>query len=160
MTNDLVANHGGDFGRAKGSWLTVIGLNPSTADETQNDPTITRCIDYAMRWGFDSLCMMNIFGFRSTDPKGLRKYLNPIGDSNDLNLMEVLKKCDVGGGLVLAAWGNHGALKERGYQVARLAVFLDVPLHCLGVTKLGHPKHPLYLSKELLPVTFIMKEKL
>lgn len=155
MTHDLVADHGEGYGRAKGSFLAVIGLNPSTADEKQNDPTITRCIDYAMRWGFDSLCMLNAFAYRSTDPRALKQVHNPIGDSNDLHLTAVMIRCHQEGGIILAARGNHGRIKNRGKAIRDMVrLQVDVPLYCLGETQYGEPRHPLYLRADLLPKAY------
>lgn len=155
MANDLVADHGGSYGRAKGSFLMVIGLNPSTADENKNDPTVTRCIDFAMRWGFDSLCMMNAFAYRATDPKAMQRTFNPIGDKNDIHLTAVMIDCHRSGGIILGAWGNHGRHMNRGRAIRQMArAFACVPLHSLGTTKYGEPRHPLYLSAELLPQAY------
>ena len=63
--------------------VLFIGLNPSTATETKNDPTIRRCMGYAKDWGYGSYIMGNIFAFRSTDPKNLRKTHDPIGSETD-----------------------------------------------------------------------------
>jgi len=120
--------------------VMFIGLNPSTADETNDDPTITRCIGYAHDWGYGGLYMCNIFAFRTTFPSVLHREIDPIGDGNNHWLDSYAKAS----GLVVAAWGNHGELRCRGKEVAKL-----IPnLYCLGINKTGQPKHPLYLPKD------------
>lgn len=59
-----------------------IGLNPSTADETRDDPTIRRCIGFAKLWGYGALCMTNLFAFRATKPRDMRQAADPIGPEN------------------------------------------------------------------------------
>ena len=125
-----------------------IGLNPSTADEQQEDPTIRRCIGFAQYWGYNTVTMMNIFAYRSTNPKKLYSPLiDPIGSENDAYLITFCQRADI----VIAAWGNHGELHGRGTAVKRLFKDYGIPLHHLGFTKLGHPRHPLYLKADLKP---------
>lgn len=122
----------------------IIGLNPSTADETENDPTIRRCIGFAKAWGYDALCMTNIFAFRETDRDVMTQQSEPIGPDNDQVLIDLSAKASI----VVAAWGTYGAHMGRGEQVRHL-----LPnLHCLRLTKYGHPEHPLYLPGSLKPV--------
>lgn len=141
---------------AQKPYLNVVGLNPSTADETRNDPTITRCMDRARRMGFGGYRMTNLFALRSTDPKGLRGdhgLDGPVGgDDND----EEIVRSALGAGMVVAAWGVHGALDGRGEEVVRMLGRAGVRLHCLGTTKDGHPKHPLYLRADVQPEPFWM----
>ena len=121
-----------------------VGLNPSTADEVRNDPTVTRCIGYAQRWGAGGLIMTNIFAFRSTDPNGLLAIEDPVGPLNNRWLKRLQKEAMI----VIAAWGVWGSLKGRGADVLEL---LTDP-HCLGLTKDGAPRHPLYLRADAKPV--------
>jgi len=128
------------------NYAMFVGLNPSTADETNDDPTIRRCIKFAKDWGYSGLCMANIFAYRATDPKDMIAVDEPIGVENDKYLIEYAAKA----GVVIAAWGNHGTYKNRHLQVKRI-----IPvLHCLKVTKSGMPSHPLYLPQTLKPVPF------
>lgn len=127
-----------------GRYVMFIGLNPSTADEVEDDPTIRRCIGYAKAWGYSALCMVNLFAYRATDPAVMTKADNPIGPDNDKYLSTLAQ----GASVVVAAWGNDGAYRGRDAQVRAM-----IPnLHCLSVTKSGQPGHPLYLKKNLLPV--------
>lgn len=114
-----------------------IGLNPSTADEFENDPTVRRCIGFAQREGCDALVMTNIFAFRATDPDDMKAVAEPIGEENN----EWLVRCSSLSTIVVAAWGVHGEYRGRAQEVAAL-----IPnLVCLGTTSAGHPRHPLYV---------------
>jgi len=119
-------------------YVMFIGLNPSTADESKDDPTIRRCMGFAKAWGFGGLCMTNLFAYRATDPNKMKAWPDPIGLHNDAWLIRVATDA----GLVVAAWGNHGNHLSRAADVRRL---ID-GMCCLGTTKQGEPKHPLYLS--------------
>ena len=127
--------------------LMVIGLNPSTADEVKNDPTVTRCINYARAWGFRGLIMMNAFAFRTTFPRVLKNAPDPVGPDNDFWLRRMAYQAQ----LILAAWGNHGLWLDRQDRVLSL---MDREVHCLGVTKTGAPRHPLYLKADARPQLF------
>lgn len=129
-----------------GPTLNVIGLNPSTADEQADDPTIRRCIRFAQDWGYGSLLMTNLFAYRSTDPKGLLSVADPIGPENDAHLT----RAAYGG--VLAAWGAHPLAHERGRHVLSMLNWREV--ECLGTTKNGSPKHPLYIAANTVPVVY------
>ena len=124
-------------------------LNPSTADASVLDPTLTRCYGYARGWGYSAMDVTNVFSLRSTDPKGLRDVDDPIGPDNDAHIVELARSAD----LVVVGWGTHARLNARHDQVIEL--LSDVcELTCLGVTKDGYPKHPLYLRKDLRPIGF------
>lgn len=137
-----------------GSFLLVIGLNPSTADETQNDPTIRRCIGFGQSWGFRKLCMMNAFAFRATEPWEMKAQADPVGPDNNHWLNYYLQACHECAGLALAAWGVHGDWNGRDLEVNAIAGILGVQLHCLGLTRRGMPRHPLYLNKTLQPIPY------
>ena len=130
--------------RSKGVAM-FIGLNPSTADEIKNDPTVTRCINYAKQWGYGGMIMSNIFAYRATDPKVMKTAKDPIGPDTDQWLFKSAEISD----LIVAAWGNHGGFMDRGKNVFQL--FKGIDLHCLAMNKTGHPKHPLYCSSALKP---------
>lgn len=124
--------------------VLFIGLNPSTATAETNDPTVRRAIGFARAWRFDRLLLGNVFAFRSTDPRGLRTVADPIGPDNDRHLLELANRAE----RIVCAWGVHATLNDRERKVVELlrdAGFEHRLCH-LGVTKDGHPKHPLYLS--------------
>ena len=126
-----------------------VGLNPSTADETEDDPTIRRCIGFAKAWGFGGLVMLNIFALRSTDPKGLRAVSDPVGPLND----EALNRVSGVVGRTVCCWGTHGKLRDRGSLVRwHLKHAAKRSLFHLGLSKGGFPKHPLYLKANTEPV--------
>lgn len=125
------------------SYAMFIGLNPSTADETQDDQTIRRCIGFAKRWGYGALCMTNLFAFRATDPRVMKGHPKPVGDENDRWLVA----CARDAGIIVAAWGVNGEHMGRNIEVVKL---ID-DLQCLVVTKEGHPKHPLYVPANVEP---------
>src|SRR5689334_17759017 len=118
--------------------IVFVMLNPSTADAERNDPTIRRCLGYAMRWGFGSLEAVNLFSYRSTKPQNLKTAADPIGPYNDDRLLEAVQRADQ----VLLAWGNWGSLLNRGEAVLSI-LSGKAPLYCLGQTRSGHPLHPL-----------------
>ena len=125
------------FGKKLILW---IGLNPSTADEQKLDPTLTRIRSFSEREGFDGFLMTNIFGFRATDPKEMIRTPDPIGPENDQALLAAAERCDK----VVAAWGAHGVHQDRAIAVAKLLA--SHKLWCLGTTKAGFPRHPLYVK--------------
>lgn len=120
-------------------YAMFIGLNPSTADEMNDDPTIRRCINFAADWGYGGLCMTNLFALRATDPKEMMKHPEPIGPENDKWLLELSQLAEV----VIAAWGAKGMYQNRDETMYKMSK----NMRCLGLTKSGHPRHPLYLSK-------------
>ncbi len=124
-------------------YAMFMGLNPSTADETQDDATIRKCIGFAKRWGFAGLMMTNLFAFRATDPRQMKGNPKPIGDDNDRWLVA----CARDAGIIVAAWGVNGEHMGRDEEVLKL---LD-GMECLRTTKAGHPEHPLYVPYEVTP---------
>ncbi len=130
-------------------FVVFIGLNPSTADENFDDPTIRRCMRYAGDWQFGGLVMLNLFAYRSTDPIRLRKVEDPIGPQNDIYIRFNTKLA----GLTIVAWGTRGDYLGRDSSVLN---FLRSP-YCLALSKNGAPRHPLYLRGDLEPVEFIAK---
>lgn len=125
------------------AWIMIIGLNPSTADERLNDPTVKRCIGFAARWGFGGMFMCNVFTLVSTDPKGLNKE-PPLVPSANLAMRVIRGKCKE----AVAAWGNL-ITQVRGWEERIDRIERDLaPLTCMGRTQLGHPRHPLYLPRE------------
>ncbi|QLB13932.1 hypothetical protein A6A11_07615 [Bisgaardia hudsonensis] len=131
--------------------VMFIGLNPSTADETIDDNTITRCINFAKQAGFGGVYMVNLFAYRSTDKSVLYQMNDPIGHDNDKYINSVLDKVDK----VVACWGNDGQYLDRSQHIYNL-----IPdLYCLKVNKNGEPAHPLYLSSTLNFRKYTRREK-
>jgi hypothetical protein len=124
-----------------GQKLLFIMLNPSTATEEKNDPTIERCERRAVALGYGAFRACNLFAFRATDPRDLKKAKAPIGPDNLSQLLEAARWADD----ILCAWGTHGAHMGMGNAVATLLRSEGFTLHHLGLSKEGHPKHPLYL---------------
>lgn len=126
--------------------MAFVMLNPSTADAFQPDPTITRCAGFARREGCGGIEIANLFALRATDPRELAGHADPAGPDNDRML------ADLGAlsGVVVAAWGAHPAAISRGAAVARALTAAQpvVQVRCLGVTKDGHPRHPLYVRAD------------
>ena len=127
-----------------------IGLNPSTADETEDDPTIRRCIGFAKSWNLGGLIMLNAFGYRATLPKDMKAAADPVGVGNDKAIELTAQMAIDAGGIVVAAWGTH-CEEERASTICGL---INRKIHCLGRTMSGRPKHPLYLRSETRPEVF------
>lgn len=127
-----------------------IGLNPSTADEIQDDPTIRRCKGFAKSWDFGGLIMVNAFGYRATDPKEMKRAEDPIGKENDRIVREICNAVIEKGGMIVAAWGSHCSEKRE----SEFCKLIHQPIYCLGKTKKGQPKHPLYLKSDTKPEIF------
>jgi hypothetical protein len=130
-----------------GPKLGFVLLNPSTATEVQNDPTVERCERRARALGFGAFRVVNIFAFRATDPQDMRAAADPIGAGNDAALLEALGWADQ----VVCGWGGHGAHLGRGAAVEALLRQAARPLFHLGLTKGGQPKHPLYIGYAVQP---------
>jgi len=130
-------------------WLM---LNPSTADAHVLDPTIRRCVGFSQLWGYGGLEVANLFALRSTDPSLLYgAERDPVGPRNDAAIIAAARRCE----LIVVAWGVHGALHRRGDRVlALLAEVEGCVVRCLGTTKHGHPKHPLYVAAATAPRPF------
>lgn len=120
-------------------------LNPSTADERKLDPTCSRARDYAERWGYGTLIVTNVFGWRATDPDDMKASADPVGPGNDAAIVMAAKESAI----VVCAWGNHGAFLERSTRVR--ALLKKTRLHVLRLNANGEPAHPLYLPGSLRP---------
>ena len=130
-----------------GARVNFLMLNPSTATEVQNDPTVERCERRARALGFGAFRVTNIFALRATDPRDMRAAADPIGAGNDAAILEAADWATQ----VVCAWGTHGAHMGRGIAVEALLRPTGVPLLHLGLSKAGHPKHPLYISYTTQP---------
>lgn len=130
-----------------GKRALFVMLNPSTATEVQNDPTVERCERRARTLGFGAFRVCNVFAWRDTDPKAMRAAPDPVGPENDAAIVEGCAWADT----IICAWGSHGEHLDRGRAVHRLMRATGRPLFHLGLTKAGHPKHPLYLAYTTQP---------
>lgn len=128
---------------ADGPVCVFLMLNPSTADAAVDDPTIRACIEFATRWGYGSILVLNLFALRATDPAELRAAADPVGPDNDtwLRLLNHTSAFP----LVVAAWGRHGTLFGRQQVVRRV---IERPLKALVINQDGTPKHPLYIRRD------------
>jgi hypothetical protein len=135
---------------AGGKRVLFVMLNPSKATEVQNDPTVERCERRARALGFGAFQVTNIFAWRDTDPFQMRKAKDPIGPDNDAAILAGVAWADQ----VIAAWGTHGAHLDRGPQMATMLQGAGKPLYTLGLSKHGHPKHPLYISYNQQPIVW------
>ena len=123
-------------------WCLFIMLNPSTADGTKDDPTIRRCVSFAERWGHGGLVVCNLFALRATDPRELYKADDPVGPENDWRTLGQAASVR----RIVCAWGVHGRLRGRDEHVLGLIRQAGLRPQHLGLTKDGHPRHPLYVA--------------
>ncbi len=137
-----------------GQRVAFIMLNPSTATEIQNDPTVERCERRARALGFGAFQVTNIFAWRDTDPKSMRASADPVGSENDRAILAALDWADQ----VICAWGTHGAHLDRGRAVEALLRQAGKGLFSLGLTQAGHPKHPLYIGYHQKPIPWQASE--
>jgi hypothetical protein len=128
-----------------------VMLNPSTADADVNDPTIRRCISFARSWGYDGIIVVNLFALRATNPRQLKVHPDPIGE-NDRYIESAVTEMD----MVICAWGAHPFAAKRAPKVIDiLRKYRACPeVCCLGTTRDGLPRHPLYVRSSIHPIPF------
>jgi len=131
-----------------GPFMTFIMLNPSTADSFADDPTIRRCRAFAKRESMSGLLVVNLYAFRATNPADLPvDFDDRVGPFNGASLVGAISGVAARGGHMVAAWGSSvGNDLRMVHRVSEWATDQNVPLHCLGTTKDGHPRHPLYVK--------------
>jgi hypothetical protein len=130
--------------------VAFVMLNPSSADADVDDRTIRKCQKFARAWGYNGISVLNLFALRATQPDELYHHPDPVGPAND-DVIEAIVT-GAGTGLVVVAWGQHGAHRSRGLIVLDRLRALGVPPMRLGpLTKGGHPGHPLYLKDTTTP---------
>lgn len=142
----IVDGAGAQLGEPKA--CVFIMLNPSTADGSEDDPTIRRCVGFARAWGYDRLEVVNLFAYRATDPAtllALTHEYDPVGVRNQHHFDQVLFY-GYPIGVIVCAWGAHGA--HLGQDETALGWLREHERFALGLTKGGHPRHPLYVSAE------------
>ena len=130
-------------------FVLFIGLNPSTANEKNDDPTIRRCMSFSKDWGYGGIRMVNLFSIRATDPKVMLNYDQPTDDNNDFYLLNSAA-CS---GVIVCAWGNYGSHLGRDQKVKELLT--GYRLMCFDITKKGQPKHPLYIKSDKKLIQYI-----
>jgi hypothetical protein len=129
-----------------GPRVTFVMLNPSTADETKDDPTIRKCIGFAKKWDYGSIEVVNMYAWRATSPKDLDGVEHPVGKENDSYIRTAIQRSSC----VVAAWGADGTGPIR----LREMLSLIGNAFCLGRTKNGSPRHPLYLGYDVKPLVY------
>lgn len=127
--------------------INFVMTNPSVADETNDDPTIRRCLGFADSWGYNVIVVTNLFAWRNIHPSWLRMVSEPVGPRNNSYLLTCAKLSD----LVICAWGNYGGYRDRDQEVIRFFQDNKLTLYCLGLTNSGRPRYPLRLKKNLTP---------
>lgn len=129
-----------------GPRILWVMLNPSTATAEVLDPTIRRCLGFSRSWGFGSLEVVNLFALRATDPDALWEHPAPVGGDDGLDNMRAIREAARRADKIVAAWGSHEAVTPmRGRNLHQI---LDTTLWCLGTTKSGAPRHPLYVRAD------------
>lgn len=122
--------------------ISFVLLNPSTANATQLDPTLRRCADYAKRWGYDRMNVVNIYAFKATDPNVMLAQDDPVGPENVAAISRYVGESD----LCIAAWGSN--VIETGRFEWLRGLVDPIPVHILGFTASGEPRHPLYMRRD------------
>jgi len=131
--------------------VMFIGLNPSTADATKDDPTIRRCISFATAWSCGSIIMVNCYAFRATNPSEMKRAAFPVGPLNDSTVQRMAAETAHRNGKIVAAWGA-GCSQDREIVLRKLLTGREV--WCLGKNKNGSPKHPLYVPSNVELMAF------
>lgn len=137
---------------------TFVMLNPSTATEEQDDPTIRRCIGFARHFGCGRLIVANIFAWRATKPEDMKAAADPIGPENDAHLERIARETAESGGKLICAWGAHGKFKDRDRAVMAMLATLPIEPMSLGETAAYFPRHPLYLRGDCKPLPYRGRE--
>lgn len=128
----------------EGDRCVWVMLNPSTADDEVDDPTIRRCMGFARSWGFDGMEVVNLFALRATNPRTLQSHPDPRGSDNDAFVHDAM----IDRRLTVVAWGSHPLAAIEGIRWAEIARRSGAELRCLGTTKHGAPRHPLYVKAD------------
>ncbi len=139
--------------------LPAIGflmLNPSTADEVANDPTIERCQRRAIAMGYGSMIIVNLFPFRLTDSTLLHTVGDLLGDSKEADdcIVRAVQASD----MTVCGWGKHALAAPRARHVLSLlkTAGLQHKVKCLQLNKDGSPQHPLYIAYAQPPQPFVI----
>lgn len=130
----------------EGRLLPFVMLNPSTADANIDDPTIRRCMGFAKRENAGGIVVVNLYGLRATDPAELHRVKDPFGPNNRAEIHAMGKYAFLCGMPIVCAWGTNGWFKSANRDTIHLLKSTGASLVCLGTTKSGEPKHPLYIK--------------
>lgn len=130
--------------RPNGKTVAFVMLNPSRADAALDDPTLRACMQFAQRWNYASLCVVNLFAYRTPHPTALKTAKNPIGQKNDAYVAKAAARADK----VVLAWGNWGGLYERDRTILSLLSPYQHKLTYLQLNRSGQPRHPLYVKRD------------
>ncbi|UOQ92303.1 DUF1643 domain-containing protein [Halobacillus shinanisalinarum] len=130
--------------------ITFVMLNPSAANSDICDTTLNRCVNYTRSWGYGGMYIVNLYALVSTNPKRLLTHRDPIGVENDHYILDAAEKSET----TVLAWGEkYASIRNRKAEVLEMLKGYD--LHCIKKTKNGkHPRHPLFLKKDLNPIPF------
>lgn len=150
---DLVRHFNGQTGPL----ACFVMLNPSTADAAADDPTVRPGAGFARRWGCAGLVVVNLFALRATRPADLRSARDPVGAENRCYVKAAVRRAE--GGYVVCAWGDHGAWRGQDATVLEWLREWGVEPRCLGLTRSGRPRHPLYVPYEAELVGFAADER-
>ncbi len=126
-------------------------LNPSTADEDHLDPTLKRCLQFAKDWGFGRMDIVNLFAWRSTDPKAMKRTEHPESELDGFKNNNAIADAQAECNQLICAWGVDGAFCSRG-SIVKSFLKARRPIYHLGLTKEGFPRHPLYTLGDLKPI--------
>lgn len=135
--------------------VCFIMLNPSTADAKKDDPTIRRCISFTRTWGYSNLEVVNLFAWRTPYPGDFRHVVDPVGPDNGGYLLDALARATI----VIAAWGGLELARARAQEIVQIAEQIRKPLNCLGITKSGGPRHPLYVRRDAVLKAYRLEVK-
>jgi hypothetical protein len=134
--------------------VNYLMLNPSTATEEQNDPTLARCQERAERLGYGGFAVTNLFAYRATDPRDMKRQADPVGRDNDKQVLAAAGECS----LIVCAWGANGSLHGRAREVIAMLEDYHDKLHYLRLTKNGAYEHPLYVPYSQRPIKMFSRK--
>jgi len=136
--------------------IVWCGLNPSTADDTRDDPTIRREVAFSKAWGFGRYVKVNAYAFRATNPQFMLAAEDPIGPDNVETVIANAERA----AMFVACWGANIDPRHSWTMTSRLRNCYGLTTYCLGLTKAMRPKHPLYLKSDTKPIRWIWTEAL
>lgn len=136
--------------QAAGRSVAFVMLNPSRADASLDDPTLRACMQFAQRWQYAALSVVNLFGYRTPYPTELKQADDPVGEENDRYLLQAVEEAD----RVVLAWGNWGSLAGRDRTILTLLAPHQSKLTYLQLNRSGQPRHPLYIKRSILPQSY------